>query len=100
MNISSNLSSFSVEEDSSNHEDSSEERTPKSRVTGSFGSINLDGTFDHSSSKCWVGWVERGGLTHPVIGCSCSLTSKGHGESESLGSGLNSLNVVLSSSGG
>jgi len=101
MNISSNLSSFSVEEDSSNHEDSSEERTPKSRVSNSLGSGSLDGTFDHSSSKCWVGWVERGGLTHPVIGLAIFQSSIPlHGESESLGSGLNSLDVELSGSGG
>jgi len=72
MNISSNSSDFSVEEDSSDHEDSGEERAPQSGVTSRHGGfIGLGVTFLHWSLELWVRWAERGSVAHPRVGLTC-----------------------------
>jgi len=97
MNISSNSSGFSVEEDSSDHEDSSEERAPESGITTTSSGINvsLGSTFDHGSSESRVGWRERGSLTHPTVGFTSLEGSEGHAEGQNLSGGLLSYDGVL-----
>jgi len=100
MNISSKASNFSVEEDSSDHEDGSEERTPESRIsswsccsrsTGSGSSLR------HGGSESWVSWGERGSFAHPIVGLTFTESREDKGESKSFGSSLKSLDGVLGS---
>jgi len=69
MNISSIKSDFSVEEDSGNHEDSSEERAPESGVTtrDDCRSCSCGNSGYHGGSESGVDWGQRGSLTHPFV---------------------------------
>jgi len=101
MNISSNLSNFSVEEDSGDHENSSEEGAPEGGVTFGFylrGRGGSGATLLHVSSESWGRWGERGGLAHPRVGLTLTKSGEGKGESKSTGLGLESLDEVLGSS--
>lgn len=102
MNVSSISSSFSVEENSSYHEDSSEERTPEGRVTSddNWGGGSGSSTFFHSSSESWSSWIERGSLTHPRVSFTFTESSENERESKSGSLGLKSLDGVFGSGRG